>query len=566
MNSIEVSSNPERKGAQPMVEQPVLRVFVKEANAYTLQYETRDFQQAMKQAGKFADKGKDILVNEKDNPTVVHAKSNFSKDVDVGREVRPAKKDGAFHKGPGDIVLPSFYVKLPLDTKTFDQREMASGEPGKGAVDLAKSPARPLVGDATLKVSAPAKEAAVPELAQDTQKARAALDAPEAGPKVILSKTGYELPESVVGGYTVKDGKFNDKDSNALRFEDHGKKLSTPVEDRKVIADMISVAAAKNWDTLELKGTETFKQLAWLEAESRGIQTKGYTPNERDLEQLDKLRQERGGINGLTDKQLNDRTLNSVSPVFEREHAKTAPDRADVAASVKAVAGMAEAAPGVRMASGTMTAAKDVADEAKGKEAEKVDPKKANTAPADKAEPGHRIESGKLVEHGPAKYKFDPDEKDSYYVKLDTGKGEKTVWGKDLERAITAGKFKQGDPVSLEFKGAKDVVVDANIRDKAGKVVGTQPVEAQLNKWEAKAYELKVTRVLSPDEQSRVDAASKILEKHLAKVPEQVRKDVLAQVTTALDKGELKLPSVKVMERSTDKASPAPTPNMDRSR
>ena len=300
MNSIEMVSTPEKKAPQPAVDGPVLRVFTKEGNAYTLQHETKDYQQAMKQAEKFHDKGgKDILVNEKDNPLIVHAKSNRDKDVDVGREIRPQETpQGVAVKGPGEVVLSSFFAKLPMDTKAFDEREraasLAAKEPAKAVADPAgreapKAPGAPQAGE-------PVKGVNVPEAAAEPARAQSAPEAPEvgAGPKAVLNKTGYELPEKLLGAYTVQDGKFHDKDTKALRFEDHGKKLSTPVEDRQVIAHMVDVAAAKNWGQLELKGTETFKQAAWLEAESRGIETKGYKPNERDLEQLEKLRQERG--------------------------------------------------------------------------------------------------------------------------------------------------------------------------------------------------------------------------------------------------------------------------------
>ena len=95
MNTIESAANPEKKN--PQQDGPTLRVFVREGNGYTLQHETKDFQQAMKQAERFYDKGKDILVNEKDNPNIVHAKSNLNREVDVGREIRPT--------GPGDTLV-----------------------------------------------------------------------------------------------------------------------------------------------------------------------------------------------------------------------------------------------------------------------------------------------------------------------------------------------------------------------------------------------------------------------------------------------------------------------------
>jgi hypothetical protein len=384
MNSIEVVSNPEKKGPQQAVDGPALRVFVKEGNAYALQLETKDYQQAIKQAEKFHDKGgKDILVNEKDNPNIVHAKTNRNKDVDVGREIRPKETQGIPVKGPGEVVLASFYTKLPMDTKAFDEREQAPKDPTKAVVettgrDAPKSPSAPQIGEAT----------------KEPVKFRATSEAPDIGapPTVILTKVGYKLPEIVLGAYTVKDGKFHDPDSNALRFEDHGKKLSTPVEDRKVITHMLEVAAAKNWSQLELKGTETFKQIAWLEAQARGIETKGYKPNERDLEQLEKLRLERG---------TNERQMSgpSVKPAREQNE-----------------------------------------------------------------------------------------------------------------------------------------------------IMAATP------------------RTLSPDEKMRVDVAMKVMEKAIAKLPENIRLDALTKMANAVEKGELKLPSPKITERVVNMPRPAPAPAMDRGR
>ena len=128
MNTIEALNDPQRENAQakpadrPAPDAPPLRVYVKENNTYALQYETPDFQQAMKKAEQFQAKGQDILVNEKANPLAVHAKSNTHNDVDVGRKIEPAEKDGRYVRGTGEIVLESFYQKLPLNTEAFDRR------------------------------------------------------------------------------------------------------------------------------------------------------------------------------------------------------------------------------------------------------------------------------------------------------------------------------------------------------------------------------------------------------------------------------------------------------------
>jgi hypothetical protein len=287
MNTIESAANPEKKN--PQQDGPTLRVFVREGNGYALQHETKDFQQAMKQAERFYDKGNDILVNEKDNPNVVHAKSNLNREVDVGREIRPTGPGDTLVKGAGEVVLASFYAKLPLDTKAFDERATKEPSPppaAPGGPETAKEPARGFdTASARDLPSQPGKPAGEPSERVEGKESKAKdVAEPFIPTKVVMDKTGYPLPETVANEYKVKDGKFHDKASDALRFEDHGKKLSTPVEDPKVIGHMVEVASAKNWGALELKGTDNFKQIAWLEAQSRGIETKGYQPTERDNE------------------------------------------------------------------------------------------------------------------------------------------------------------------------------------------------------------------------------------------------------------------------------------------
>lgn len=50
--------------------------------------------------------------------------------------------------------------------------------------------------------------------------------------------------------------------------------------------------------------------------------------------------------------------------------------------------------------------------------------------------PGRTI-TGRLQEHGRANYQFEPDARPSYYVKILTQRGLETLWGVDLERAIS---------------------------------------------------------------------------------------------------------------------------------
>jgi hypothetical protein len=53
---------------------------------------------------------------------------------------------------------------------------------------------------------------------------------------------------------------------------------------------------------------------------------------------------------------------------------------------------------------------------------------------------------GRMTDHGRANYQFRSDEDPSYYVKLLTTRGRKTLWGKDLERAINEGETQPCQP------------------------------------------------------------------------------------------------------------------------
>lgn len=616
MNTIEASNDPQRENApakpaeRPAPDAPPLRVYVKENNTYALQYETPDFQQAIKKAEQFQAKGQDILVNEKANPLTVHAKSNIHNDVDVGRKIEPVEKDGRFVRGTGEVVLESFYQKLPLNTEAFDRRvakdEKAPSEAKAPSQSKdADKPATQAAAGVTLDKADPkqASPAVDVSIGAKADKAAAAPEQSEsAANKPVLKKTGYDLPEQILFSYVVKDGKYHDKESDTLRFQDHGKKLSTSVEDRAVIADMVAIAAAKNWSQIELKGTDSFRQTAWLEAESRGLRTKGYEPTQQDLQQLEQLKRERGAADPAVQAGKSDKDVkNTIEVKVDREVAGKGqqPDReANATPTGKAaplsqdlldhLALMARLEAGSKRDRDMMAAIEAQRESRVNKQpTQQPDQKEPAQREASKsaAEPvGERKDApnrqdvtagaavdaktpivGRLLDHGRANYKHDPDEKESYYVKLQTPGGERTIWGKDLERSMVDGKFKAGDGISLKLNDQENVKVKANVRDGAGKVVGEQEVAAKRNEWEVKPAGLVVMRTLSPDEKTKVETAFKVLDKQLSKYPEDLRREVLGRFNAAVEKGDMKLPVPQVAE----KASPSKQsrqPELERSR
>jgi len=538
MNSIEAVDELERRGPaatrigqRPAVPTPaeVMRLYTKEANRYVLQHEG-DFQTVMKKAETLYQANIDVLVNEKANPLHVHVKSNLHNDVDVGREVQPAEKDGIYVQGKGEVLLESFYQKLPLVDKA---------QPERSAVDERKPLFR-----------APAVETPQPD-AQDPGKPGVDLDKTATGTadkdaeradgttslgKPILKKTGYELPAHVASAYSVEGGLFRDKDSYKVRFEDHGKKLSTSLEDRTVIVHMVDVAAAKQWDHIELTGTQAFRQMAWLEAESRGIRTKGYEPSPQDLQQLAQAKKERG----VTIEAGAGQAKNNV--VVSTEHELDVKDQSTERFSTE------------QPATDRTNSDKKVAVEQQASAADRS------------GEKGGPI-IGRLVAHGRDNYNHDPDEKASYFVVLQTPAGERKIWGKDLERSIAGDDFKPGDAISLERKGWEPVTVDANVRDDAGKVVGKEEIATQRYVWDVQPAGLVVMRTLSDNEKVKYEAAYKVLDQATAKYPTDMRRDILNRFADGVEKGDMDLPAPQVVQRSVERSpEPAmePEPELDR--
>jgi putative DNA primase/helicase len=96
-----------------------------------------------------------------------------------------------------------------------------------------------------------------------------------------------------------------------------------------------------------------------------------------------------------------------------------------------------------------------------------------------------RVLSGKLVDHGRANYKHDMKEPMSYFVKIETGRGDRTIWGVDLERALrqSLSQPKTGDEIGLRSIRRDQVTVKTPRLDGEGKVVGTHELPTHRNLW-----------------------------------------------------------------------------------
>ncbi len=241
---------------------------------------------------------------------------------------------------------------------------------------------------------------------------------------------GPRIPKAIEDAYLRVGNNFHYMQKPSLRaFEDKGTKLETKSNSARIAADFVKIASAREWERIKVKGSDEFRQKVWLEASLQGIAVRGYKPTEADL------------------------------ALLAKRDLKTAANAVDLDASAR------ERAPLAR------------AQEDKGPTAEIPTGKAENTKLA-----------GILLEHGRARYNFDPDEKMSYYVKFrDADDQEHTSWGKDLAYAMVESKAEIGQYIELKKIGKHPVTVEANVRDTNGKVIGKTNVDTHLNKWEVKA-------------------------------------------------------------------------------
>ena len=235
------------------------------------------------------------------------------------------------------------------------------------------------------------------------------------------------MPERVAQRYTQVGDDYHFPDGN-VAFRDEGDRLSTQLENREVIRDLVAIAKERGW-SIQVSGTKEFQRRAWQEAQVAGLTVRNYEPTDLERQQLARR--------------------------LSRERTAEANSTASTASS-----GPGGASP-------------------------PADPPAARySAPAPAA--ADRVYRGRLVDHGIDRYQFDPRKEESYYVILDTpDRGEQMIWGKDLQRAIeqSLSKPREGQEVVVRQLGAKPVTVSRPVRDPEGQVITQTRVKTHRNRW-----------------------------------------------------------------------------------
>jgi hypothetical protein len=106
---------------------------------------------------------------------------------------------------------------------------------------------------------------------------------------------------------------------------------------------------------------------------------------------------------------------------------------------------------------------------------------------------------GRLQAYGRANYQFSAQQSPSYYIKLLTNRGVRTLWGSDLARALAAAVTQPqiGDLVGAQRIGHEAVTLPASARkreaDGAGAAENVQPV--YRNHWRVEKVQFFAERV-----------------------------------------------------------------------
>jgi len=388
--------------------------------------------------------------------------------------------------------------------------------PAKRRVAAAAAPTAPERGSDVRR--APDNLGASPRTAGDStgQKVESGEAAPE---------RRRQVPEHIRQRF-VQVGRHYHFPDGTRAFTDRGGRLTTPSENTEVIRSLVTIAEARGWNAISVRGTERFRKEAWMAARLAGLEVRGYRPTDFEQER--------------------------VARTLARGREAPAPDRPE---SPPKSRGSPELSEGAHGGQGTR-----------------------REAPSERQQRRNGLLTGRLVDHGRATYRHDPREPMSYFVKIETARGDRTIWGVDLERALRESLTRPevGDEVGLRAVRQDAVTVRAPERDAEGQVVAQRDLATHRNRWivekraffDARAEAARTLRDRAIDPKQAVKRHPELVGTYLQvraaelaarqfRDPEE-RERFVSQVRSALADGVARgepLPPVRLRERA---AEPAP--------
>lgn len=99
--------------------------------------------------------------------------------------------------------------------------------------------------------------------------------------------------------------------------------------------------------------------------------------------------------------------------------------------------------------------------------------------------PIDRLTVGKLIDHGRARHEFHPRGHPSYYVKVLTDDGPRTIWARGLERALQKSRTQPqvGDVIGVRENNIAPVSFITRSRNAEGVVVATRQIDTPRPHW-----------------------------------------------------------------------------------
>lgn len=249
--------------------------------------------------------------------------------------------------------------------------------------------------------------------------------ASERMPPVMLDRT--TVPPQVSNRFIRVDRDYYFA-SGEPAFRDRGHKLVTASDNVEVVRTLVQIAQARGWDDITVTGSKAYRLEVWRSGMVAGLRVRGYRPT-----------------------------------AFDR--AKLARDLAE---------GRQRHEPLVDVAPGLGADAGQAPDTRSPDSKRQHSPGKRN---------GAREYSGRLVEHGPAPYEFHPHGDPSYYVRVETPQGQRVVWGRDFERALSDAQVQVGESIHIRQTGRKPVTVTRQEVGEDGRVVRRASRQAHRNEW-----------------------------------------------------------------------------------
>jgi hypothetical protein len=237
------------------------------------------------------------------------------------------------------------------------------------------------------------------------------------------------VPEDIAKRFVQVKNKYYFPDG-ARAFTDRGNRITTNSENTEVVRSLIEIAKARSWQEITVRGTERFRKEVWIAASVAGLQVRGYKPTEFEQSHLVRnlAREKAGPVESA---------INSPGP--------------------------------------------DADSVSRGAVGEEASTRSSGRAGADRG----GLVTGKLVDHGRAPYQHDPHAGMSYFVKLETSRGDRVIWGVDLERAVKESltKPEPGDEVGVRSVRQDAVTVKTPTRNADGQVTGEQNLNTHRNRW-----------------------------------------------------------------------------------